>query len=112
MALIDLVEDRAHPLVRALRPHQWLKNLLVLVPVILDHKVLDSGAVGAGAVAFAAFCLCASGVYVLNDLIDIERDQFGAAQGGAAGKVLTEHSGVGAPRTLPGGQRCSRCHIC
>lgn len=75
MALIDQREGRAHPLVRALRPHQWLKNLLVLVPVILDHKVLDSGAVGAGAVAFAAFCLCASGVYVLNDLVDIERDR-------------------------------------
>lgn len=63
------------PLLRALRVHQWVKNGLVFVPVVLDHKLFDRPVVLRAALAFAAFCLAASGAYVLNDLYDLEADR-------------------------------------
>lgn len=66
---------RLRSLVAALRAHQWVKNLLVIVPVILDHKVLDVPVVLRSLAAFAAFCCAASGAYVLNDLLDLEADR-------------------------------------
>jgi 4-hydroxybenzoate polyprenyltransferase len=61
-------------LLRALRPHQWLKNLLVLAPVLAAHRIgIDSLAVAL--TAFASFSLCASGGYVFNDLLDIASDR-------------------------------------
>lgn len=57
-------------LLRALRPHQWVKNLLLFVPLLLAHDVERAGRLGPVARAFAAFCLCASAGYVLNDLHD------------------------------------------
>jgi 4-hydroxybenzoate polyprenyltransferase len=62
-------------LVQALRPHQWVKNLLVFVPILLDHRLKEPEVVARGAVAFAAFCLAASGAYVLNDILDREADR-------------------------------------
>jgi len=59
---------------RALRPHQWLKNLLVFVPMLLAHN-LSAGGFWAACVAFAAFSLAASSVYVLNDLLDLAADR-------------------------------------
>jgi 4-hydroxybenzoate polyprenyltransferase len=66
---------RVRSLVAALRVHQWVKNLLVLIPVILDHQVFNVPIVARAALAFAAFCLAASGGYVLNDLWDLEADR-------------------------------------
>jgi 4-hydroxybenzoate polyprenyltransferase len=60
---------------RALRPHQWAKNSLVLVPLLAAHRVGDLQAVLAALLAVAAFCLCASSVYILNDLLDLEADR-------------------------------------
>lgn len=62
-------------LVRVLRPHQWVKNLLVFVPILLDHRLLEPDTVARGALAFVAFCLAASGAYVLNDLLDLDADR-------------------------------------
>jgi 4-hydroxybenzoate polyprenyltransferase len=62
-------------LAEALRVHQWVKNLLVFVPVILDHKLFDVPVLTRAAIGFAAFCLAASGAYVLNDLWDLEADR-------------------------------------
>jgi 4-hydroxybenzoate polyprenyltransferase len=62
-------------LVRAMRPHQWVKNLLVFVPILLDHRLTQPEVVARGAVAFAAFSLAASGAYVLNDVLDLEADR-------------------------------------
>jgi 4-hydroxybenzoate polyprenyltransferase/phosphoserine phosphatase len=62
-------------LVRALRPHQWSKNLLVFVPVVTARAVLDSGSLISAAIAFLAFSAAASGVYVLNDLMDLSADR-------------------------------------
>ena len=62
-------------MVRALRPRQWLKNLLLLVPLLLAHDVSDLPRLQALGVAFAAFCCAASAVYVLNDTLDREADR-------------------------------------
>ncbi|MFL5533835.1 MAG: UbiA family prenyltransferase, partial [Gemmatimonadales bacterium] len=59
----------------ALRIHQWVKNLLVLVPVLLDHKVSDPAVVLKALIAFAAFCFAASGAYIMNDLFDHRADR-------------------------------------
>lgn len=61
--------------VKALRLHQWLKNLLVLVPLFTSHRFLDPAALLDTLIAFVAFDLCASGVYVLNDLLDLTADR-------------------------------------
>jgi 4-hydroxybenzoate polyprenyltransferase len=58
--------------VRALRPHQWSKNLLIFLPLLAAHDL--SGA-GAALAAFVAFSLTASSVYVLNDLADLAADR-------------------------------------
>lgn len=60
---------------RGIRVHQWLKNLLVFLPVALAHRWFDVTAVGASVLAAIAFSLCASGVYVLNDLLDLDADR-------------------------------------
>lgn len=61
--------------VRAIRVHQWLKNLLVFVPLLAAHLFTDSAAATQALAAFFAFSLCASGVYVLNDLLDLPSDR-------------------------------------
>jgi 4-hydroxybenzoate polyprenyltransferase len=60
---------------RALRPHQWAKNVLVLVPLLAAHRASEPNTLATGLLAVAAFCLCASSVYVLNDLLDLEADR-------------------------------------
>jgi 4-hydroxybenzoate polyprenyltransferase len=59
---------------RLLRPHQWAKNALVFVPLLTSH-LFNQTAFLQSITAFGAFCLCASGVYVLNDLVDIQADR-------------------------------------
>ncbi|WP_367345025.1 UbiA family prenyltransferase [Stenotrophomonas bentonitica] len=61
--------------IKALRIYQWLKNLLVLVPLLTAHRFLDPVAVVDAGIAFLAFGLCASGVYLLNDLLDLTPDR-------------------------------------
>lgn len=61
--------------VKAVRIHQWLKNLLVFVPMLASHRFWDASTITAAALAFIAFGLCASGVYVLNDLLDLPSDR-------------------------------------
>ena len=62
-------------LVKALRPHQWAKNLLVFVPLIAGHQVGVSEKLLDSVVLFLAFSLCASAVYLINDLVDLEADR-------------------------------------
>jgi 4-hydroxybenzoate polyprenyltransferase len=59
----------------AVRAHQWVKNLLVFVPILLDHRLFERDVMLRGLIAFVAFCLAASGGYVLNDLMDLEADR-------------------------------------
>lgn len=60
---------------KQLRLHQWLKNALVFVPLLASQKFTEFGAVAASITAFFAFGLCASSVYVLNDLMDLPADR-------------------------------------
>lgn len=67
-------------LLRALRPLQWVKNLLVFVPVVLDHKLFDADTMARTATAFVAFCCAASSAYVLNDVLDLQADRHHASK--------------------------------
>jgi len=62
-------------LFEAMRPYQWVKNLLVFAPLIFAQKLYDRPSQMGALVAFAAFCCVASGIYLLNDLMDLERDR-------------------------------------
>lgn len=63
------------PLLRTLRPHQWSKNLILVVPSILGQVWDDPGVATQVLVAVMAFSLAASGGYVINDLLDLEADR-------------------------------------
>lgn len=60
---------------RALRAHQWVKNVLVFVPVLLDHRLSEVTTLSRAFAAFVAFCLAASGAYIVNDLLDVHADR-------------------------------------
>lgn len=70
----DAARHRPRAVLRALRPHQWLKNLLVLIPLIASQSFGISDLTGVLA-AFVALSLVASGGYVLNDLLDLGDDR-------------------------------------
>ena len=61
--------------VKALRLHQWLKNLLVFVPLVAAHQLTNLPLLMAAIIAFFSFSLCASSVYLLNDLLDLTADR-------------------------------------
>jgi 4-hydroxybenzoate polyprenyltransferase len=67
--------SQLRPLLRALRPHQWVKNLLLFVPLVLAHRMSDSHALVATIWSAVAFSACASCVYLLNDMFDLEADR-------------------------------------
>src|SRR5437867_7016627 len=58
-----------------LRPHQWAKNALVVLPMLLAPGTPSAATVFQSVVALVAFSLCASAGYVLNDILDIEADR-------------------------------------
>ena len=60
---------------RVLRVHQWMKNVLLFVPLLAAHRMAEPGLWGVMLLAFLAFSLCASSVYVANDLLDLESDR-------------------------------------
>ncbi|MDD9894629.1 MAG: UbiA family prenyltransferase [Gammaproteobacteria bacterium] len=62
-------------LLQAMRPHQWLKNLLVFVTLVLSHQLDQTSLLLLSLVAYISFCLCASSVYFLNDLFDLNSDR-------------------------------------
>ncbi|MFQ5507070.1 MAG: decaprenyl-phosphate phosphoribosyltransferase [Planctomycetota bacterium] len=63
------------PLLEAMRPHQWVKNLLVFAPLVFAERMFQAGPLARATAAFAAFCCIASAVYLLNDLMDLRADQ-------------------------------------
>lgn len=60
---------------RLLRIHQWLKNALLFVPIFAAHQFTNAQHWSALLLAFLAFSLCASSVYIANDLTDLENDR-------------------------------------
>ena len=61
--------------IKAIRPRQWVKNVLVLAAPLAAGKVNDLHVLGPVGIAFAVFCLAASGVYLVNDALDVEADR-------------------------------------
>jgi 4-hydroxybenzoate polyprenyltransferase len=68
-------QTRLAAIIGALRPHQWVKNILVFGPLFASHRIFDMQALSASLITFVSFCLCASSAYLLNDLIDLENDR-------------------------------------
>jgi decaprenyl-phosphate phosphoribosyltransferase len=62
-------------IVRTIRPHQWVKNVFVLAPVIFAKEIFAPLLLGRAFAAFGAFCLLAGAVYTINDLADIDADR-------------------------------------
>jgi 4-hydroxybenzoate polyprenyltransferase len=60
---------------RVFRVHQWLKNLLLFVPLFAAHQIGNFQSLSTLILAFASFSLCASAVYIANDLLDLESDR-------------------------------------
>ena len=60
--------------IKAIRPHQWIKNTLLFVPLILSHQLAPES-IATNVLAFVAFCLVASAIYVINDLFDLDSDR-------------------------------------
>lgn len=87
-------------LLKAMRPHQWLKNFLIFLPLILSHQLGEPDLLMLTVLAFVSFSLCASSVYFLNDLLDIESDRLHNSKSKrpfAAGTLPLEYGVFGAP---------------
>ena len=67
MKLLDIV--------RLLRPRQWVKNIFVFAPLVFAGEFKSAAALAQALLAFGLFCMASSAAYVLNDLLDIERDR-------------------------------------
>jgi len=63
------------PFLRLLRLHQWSKNTLLFIPFLAAHQVNDLSSFMKLLLAFLAFSFCASSVYIINDMFDIEHDR-------------------------------------
>jgi decaprenyl-phosphate phosphoribosyltransferase len=62
-------------ILKSSRPHQWIKNLFVAAPLVFSRKIDDMQAVLFTAVAVAGFCLISSSVYLINDIVDVDKDR-------------------------------------
>lgn len=63
------------PVLRALRAHHWIKNLLVFVPLLAAQRFNEPTLAANAALSFGGFCLAASAFYVFNDLLDLDADR-------------------------------------
>lgn len=87
------------PLLRAMRPVQWTKNVFVLAPIVFAQRLEDREALVRVAIAFAAFCAAASAIYLFNDLRDREEDRRHPQKRGrpiASGAVSPTLAGIAA----------------
>ena len=88
---------------KAMRYYQWLKNLLVFVPLVAAHQLNDVNQIVNAVLAFVAFCLCASSVYIINDLLDLPSDRANPrkrTRAFASGSIPIQHGFVLAPCLL------------
>ncbi len=58
-----------------MRPTQWMKNLLLFAALVFAKKLFEADALALAILGFAGFCLASSSVYIVNDLLDAERDR-------------------------------------
>jgi decaprenyl-phosphate phosphoribosyltransferase len=62
-------------LLRTLRPHQWVKNLFVAAPLVFSKNLFAGSQLGRAALAVLCFCLLSGSVYIINDIVDVEKDR-------------------------------------
>ncbi|CAB3776376.1 4-hydroxybenzoate polyprenyltransferase, mitochondrial [Paraburkholderia ultramafica] len=60
---------------KEMRVYQWVKNLLIFVPLLASHRFTNVDTLIAGGISFLSFCFCASSVYLLNDMLDLDADR-------------------------------------
>lgn len=68
----------ARAILVSMRPKQWTKNLLVFAPLIFSHELVEVPMLVQAALTFVAFCLASGAVYLVNDVLDAERDRLHA----------------------------------
>ena len=73
--VLSMKNSETRAILRTMRPHQWVKNTLVFVPLVVSHGVTNVQNVQNSILAFVAFVFCASTVYILNDLHDLPSDR-------------------------------------
>lgn len=90
-------------LLTAMRPHQWSKNLLLFVSIVIGQAFTDGALLAATILAFIAFCLVSSSVYLVNDMLDLSSDRKHSVKNRrpfASGSAPLIFGVVGAPALL------------
>ncbi|MEF2553012.1 UbiA family prenyltransferase [Aurantimonas sp. A2-1-M11] len=72
---LDDAGGQLRPALKAMRPHQWMKNVLIFVPMVLTHEFFNIQMLVGAMLAFVSFSFAASAVYILNDLLDLTADR-------------------------------------
>ncbi|MBA3856809.1 MAG: decaprenyl-phosphate phosphoribosyltransferase [Cyanobacteria bacterium PR.3.49] len=67
--------EKIRLILKLIRPKQWAKNLIVFAPALFSGKIFEPATFSAAAMCFVAFSLCASSVYVVNDVLDCKSDR-------------------------------------
>lgn len=101
-------------LIQALRVHQWAKNLLLGVPLVAAHQLTEPALLADLLLAFVCFSLCASSVYLLNDLLDIDHDRQHPTKRFrplASGALPTLHAKLAAPLLLAAAVALAVTHL-
>jgi 4-hydroxybenzoate polyprenyltransferase len=97
---------------KILRPHQWIKNLLVFLPLLAAHQIMEFDRLSAALLLFSAFCVAASTVYLANDLFDRDSDRKNPSKATrplASGRLrLPSAIGLGSLLVLVLGSICTR----
>jgi 4-hydroxybenzoate polyprenyltransferase len=75
MSAIQFLYTNIYGLLRTLRPRQWIKNGLVFMALVFDQKLTNWPLLLRTTLAFILFCMVSSTVYIINDLVDIEKDK-------------------------------------
>jgi 4-hydroxybenzoate polyprenyltransferase len=91
---------------RALRVHQWSKNVLIFLPAAGAHRLFEHAAALQSMTAFLVFSCCASGTYLLNDLMDLDADRLHPTKRNrpfASGQLPLTHGFFVAPVLVGGG---------
>jgi 4-hydroxybenzoate polyprenyltransferase len=92
------------PLIKTMRPRQWVKNGLLFIPLIFDKQLTNWPALARVALGFVLFCLLSSLVYIINDLLDIEADRKHPQKSLrpiAAGKLKVSTARIGCAALVP-----------
>lgn len=100
--------ERIRLVIKLIRPKQWAKNLIVFAPALFSGKIFEPATFSAAALCFIAFCMCASAVYVVNDVLDCKSDRLHPKKKNrpvASGKIS-------APFALCLGVICAVCALC